>query len=66
MGKSRWNARLGYALDVLQRTLRPDSIILAGGNARWVKLALPESVVIKPDGAGISGGAALWRSRQAV
>ncbi|UAW97389.1 ROK family protein [Halopseudomonas nanhaiensis] len=64
VGRTRWNARLDYALDILQRILRPDSIILAGGNARLVDLDLPESVVIKPDAAGISGGAALWRSTQ--
>lgn len=62
VGRRRWNARLDYALDVLQRILRPDSIILAGGNARLVDLDLPDHVVIKPDAVGISGGAALWRS----
>lgn len=66
VGKARWNARLGYALEILERTLRPDRIILAGGNARLVELALSERVKIKPDAAGISGGAALWRSTRRV
>ncbi len=62
IGKTRWNQRLEYALEVLDRMLRPDRVVLAGGNARLVQLALSERIIVKPDAAGISGGAALWRS----
>lgn len=62
VGRKRWNQRLAYGLDMLYRMLRPDRIVLAGGNARLVGLALPPYVSIMPDAAGISGGAALWRA----
>jgi polyphosphate glucokinase len=61
IGPAVWNERLRDTLDLLLRTFRPDRIILGGGNARLVEPGLPPWVCIAPEGAGIRGGAALWR-----
>ncbi|WP_206668602.1 ROK family protein [Pseudomonas saliphila] len=56
-----WCDRLLRALDILEILLRPDRIILTGGNVRLVNVELPPTVSIAPSDTGLGGGAALWR-----
>lgn len=65
-GRSNWNDRLGHALGLLNILFHPDRVILTGGNARSVDIALPPNASIVPDVAGLSGGAALWRDGSPV
>jgi polyphosphate glucokinase len=66
IGHSQWNNRLGHALGLVNTLLRPDGIILTGGNARHIDMSLPANASIVSDGAGIAGGAALWRDKSAL
>jgi hypothetical protein len=43
----------------------PDLIYLGGGNAKHLKLTLPEHVRITANVAGLFGGIALWDERGA-
>ncbi|AZG08906.1 ROK family protein [Pigmentiphaga sp. H8] len=62
-GKERWNRRLARALALVDILLKPDRIHLGGGNAREVDAAcLPPHVRVGSNDAGLTGGAALWRS----
>ncbi|WP_373186060.1 ROK family protein [Halopseudomonas sp.] len=61
IGKLHWNDRIGHALGLLNTLFHPDHILLSGGNARNIDVALPPNAQIMPDAIGIAGGAALWR-----
>lgn len=61
VGQKRWNRRLERTLTVLETLLHPDHIFIGGGNARHVSLALPQSISLGSNAAGLEGGAALWR-----
>jgi polyphosphate glucokinase len=63
IGVAAWNQRLRNILDLLHRIFHPDHVVLAGGNARLVETGLPDWASLAPPGAGILGGAALWRER---
>ncbi|MDX3905501.1 MAG: ROK family protein [Pigmentiphaga sp.] len=65
VGKERWSQRLLEALRLIDVLLRPDHVFLGGGNARTIVVDLPPHVSVGSNAAGLTGGAALWRDRDA-
>lgn len=63
VGRRKWNRRLGRALDALKTLLNYDALYIGGGNAKHVTLALPDTVRIVSNEAGITGGVRLWDPR---
>lgn len=61
VGKKKWNKRVGRVLAQIDPVFNPTKIYLGGGNAKHLKLALPEHVHITENVAGLLGGIALWR-----
>lgn len=61
VGKKKWNKRVGKVLAQIQPIWNPRKIYLGGGNAKHLKLELPENVVVGSNEAGLLGGIALWR-----
>ena len=59
-GKKTWNKRLGKTIEVLATLVNYDVLYLGGGNARKVELALPDTIKIVSNTAGITGGVRLW------
>jgi polyphosphate glucokinase len=60
-GKKKWNKHLAAALSLIDAVWNPRRIYLGGGNAKHVRLALPEHVKIIGNIAGLLGGIMLWR-----
>jgi polyphosphate glucokinase len=61
VGKKKWNRRIARVIDVLRRVVAFDHLYLGGGNAKRIKLDLPDDVSIIPNRFGLTGGFALWR-----
>ncbi|HEY3817803.1 MAG TPA: ROK family protein [Polyangiaceae bacterium] len=59
-GKRKWNRHVAKALEQIQPVWNPDRIYLGGGNAKYLKIKLPEHVRITANVAGLFGGIALW------
>ena len=62
VGKKEWNKRLKKALDQIDPIWNPRQIYLGGGNAKNVRIALPDHVKLVSNVAGLLGGIALWRN----
>jgi polyphosphate glucokinase len=60
IGKDRWSARVLEMLGQLEPIFNYDVLHLGGGNARKLKLQLPDSVVRFDNVAGLRGGIRLW------
>lgn len=61
-GKRKWNRHVEKALAQIAPIWNPDRIYLGGGNAKHLKIALPEHVRITSNVAGLLGGIALWET----
>lgn len=61
VGKKKWNKRVVRALAQIEPIWNPDRIYLGGGNAKHLKVELPEHVEVTANVAGLLGGIALWR-----
>jgi polyphosphate glucokinase len=61
VGKKKWNKRVAKALAQIEPVWNPDRLYLGGGNAKHLKIDLPEHVEITSNLAGLLGGIALWR-----
>lgn len=61
IGKKRWNKRVRRALAMMDALISPHRIFIGGGNARRLKIDLPENVTVGSNDAGLEGGAGLWR-----
>lgn len=59
-GNQAWRARLLRAIDQLEALFNPTRILIGGGNAKKIKVELPENVEISENIAGILGGIKLW------
>jgi polyphosphate glucokinase len=60
LGKKRWNGHVGDVIEQILPIWNPRRLYVGGGNARRVRIKLPENVSIVPNVAGLLGGIALW------
>jgi polyphosphate glucokinase len=60
IGKKRWNRRVANVIDALQTLTTYDTLLIGGGNAKFLTLDLPDQVRLVPNQAGITGGVRLW------
>jgi polyphosphate glucokinase len=61
IGKRRWNRRVQKTVGILFALLHYDHLFIGGGNSAHVEGALPNTITLVSNDAGIEGGAALWR-----
>ncbi len=66
IGKKRWNRRVARVIDVLRTVVAFDHLYFGGGNAKYVKLDLPDDVSIVSNDFGLIGGFALWHEVDAA
>ena len=60
IGKKKWNKRVQKVVEQVLPIWNPRKLYLGGGNAKHLKLELPDNVVITQNIAGLMGGIALW------
>jgi polyphosphate glucokinase len=60
VGKKKWNKRVVEVVEQVLPIWNPRQLYLGGGNAKHLRVALPEHVKITPNIAGLLGGIALW------
>ena len=60
IGKKKWNKRVQEVIEQVLPIFNPNKLYLGGGNAKKLKIKLPENVVITENVAGLLGGIALW------
>jgi polyphosphate glucokinase len=60
VGKKKWNRRVQKVIEQVLPIFNPRKLYLGGGNAKKLKIELPENVVITENVAGLLGGIALW------
>lgn len=61
VGESKWNERLGKAIASLQHLFNYDYLYIGGGEAKLVKIKLPENTKIISNLNGLLGGINLWK-----
>ena len=61
VGKKKWNRRVRRVIETVLPIWNPRMLYLGGGNAKHLKLELPDNVKIADNIAGLTGGIALWR-----
>jgi predicted TIM-barrel fold metal-dependent hydrolase len=66
IGKKKWNRRVARVIDVLRTVVGFDHLYIGGGNAKHIKLDLPDDITIVPNRFGLTGGFALWRDIDAA
>ncbi|HTW89964.1 MAG TPA: ROK family protein [Candidatus Binataceae bacterium] len=59
-GKRKWNKLLREAIDDLAIAFNYDRLYIGGGNTRYIKFDLPESVKLVSNLEGLLGGIKLW------
>jgi polyphosphate glucokinase len=60
ISKKHWNRRVHRVLRYLETLVQYDVLYIGGGNAKHIKLDLPDNVRIVPNEAGVTGGIKLW------
>ena len=60
VGKKKWNKRVEEVIAQVLPIFNPRRLYLGGGNAKKLKIKLPENVQITENVAGLLGGIALW------
>lgn len=60
VGKKKWNSRVSEVIEQVLPIFNPRRLYLGGGNAKKLKIKLPENVTITENVAGLLGGIALW------
>ena len=60
IGKKHWNKRVKKMLEQLRVVINYDVLYIGGGDAKVIDFALPESVHIVSNKAGLTGGVQLW------
>src|SRR5947209_14442432 len=63
ISKKHWNRRVHRVLGYLETLVNYDTLYIGGGNAKHIKLDLPENVKIVPNEAGVTGGIKLWEPK---
>src|SRR6185312_10827042 len=66
VGKKRWNKRVGRVIAQVLPIWNPRRLYIGGGNAKHLKLELPQGVEITSNVAGLMGGIALWKDQSAA
>lgn len=61
IGNRRWSRRVLEVLDVLGPIFNYDALHLGGGNARKLKVPLPDTVRLFQSSEGLRGGLRLWQ-----
>lgn len=64
VGKKKWNKRVAEVIEQVLPIFNPRVLYLGGGNAKKLKIELPENVKITENVAGLLGGIALWHDRR--
>ncbi|MEM9073967.1 MAG: ROK family protein [Myxococcota bacterium] len=59
-GKKKWNKAVGEAIAQLEHLFNYRRLYIGGGNAKKLKIALPDNAQVVPNRAGLLGGIALW------
>jgi polyphosphate glucokinase len=60
VGKKKWNKRVRKVVEQVLPIWNPTRLYLGGGNAKHIKVDLPENVEIVSNMAGLLGGLKLW------
>jgi polyphosphate glucokinase len=60
LGKKKWNKRVMNVVEQVLPIWNPNRLYLGGGNAKHLKIELPENVEIVSNVAGLLGGIKLW------
>jgi polyphosphate glucokinase len=60
IGPKRWNKRVGRVITYLSVLTNYDTLYIGGGNAKAVRIALPDNVRLVANQAGLTGGVKLW------
>jgi polyphosphate glucokinase len=60
VGKKKWNKRVRQVIEQILPIWNPARLYLGGGNAKHIKLEVPEQVEIISNVAGLLGGIKLW------
>jgi polyphosphate glucokinase len=60
VGKKKWNKRVQKVIEQVLPIWNPTRLYIGGGNAKHLKLELPENVEIISNLAGLLGGIKLW------
>lgn len=63
IGKKKWNKRVLKVVEQVLPIWNPTRLYLGGGNAKHLKIELPENVEIVSNVAGLLGGLKLWADR---
>jgi polyphosphate glucokinase len=66
VGKKKWNQRVEEVIEQIQPIFNPRRLYLGGGNAKKLKIKLPENVTVTENVAGLLGGIALWHDGKAT
>jgi polyphosphate glucokinase len=61
LGIKKWNRTLEKAILTLEQLFNYDRLYVGGGNAKKIRVDLPENVTVVPNTFGLIGGIALWR-----
>jgi polyphosphate glucokinase len=61
VGKKKWNKRVRKVIEQVLPIWNPHKLYLGGGNAKHLKIELPDNVTTTQNIAGLLGGIALWR-----
>ncbi len=60
VGVKRWSKRVIRVVETIQPIWNPNRIFLGGGNAKRLKIDLPENTRVVSNIAGLLGGVRLW------
>jgi polyphosphate glucokinase len=60
IGKKKWNKRVRKVIQQILPIWNPNRLYIGGGNAKKLKIDLPEKVEIVANVAGLLGGIKLW------
>ena len=66
IGKKKWNKRVAQVIAQVLPVWNPRRLYLGGGNAKHLKLELPDNVTITSNIAGLMGGIVLWHDKTRV
>lgn len=59
-GRAKWNEHVQHVIATLATLTNYDRLLIGGGNAAKVDIALPDNVALVSNVAGITGGIHLW------